>query len=78
MLSLDDQIWLESKLGFVPVPRLLYKASLDGFEARTFHDKVDDKGRNVIIIKAQDGLTAGAFVNGSWESPLISIDPWRD
>ena len=48
--------------------KLLYKASIDGDSASTFHKKVDDKGPIIVIIKTNDDRIIGGFSSKSWSS----------
>ena len=45
----------------------LYKATRDGFEGKTFHNKCDGKENLLILIKANNFLFGG-FTNGAFKS----------
>jgi hypothetical protein len=47
---------------------LLYKASRDGFEASKFHDKCNNKGTTVSIIRSTGGYIFGGYTSISWTS----------
>ena len=46
--------------------RLLYRASRDGFAARPFHLRCDNKGPTVTIVKGSRGNIFGGFTEKSW------------
>jgi hypothetical protein len=48
--------------------KLLYKASIDGDSASSFHKKVDDKGPIIVIIKTNDDRIIGGFSSKPWSS----------
>ena len=48
--------------------KLLYKASIDGDLASSFHKKVDNKGPILVIIKAIENRIIGGFSSKSWSS----------
>jgi hypothetical protein len=45
---------------------LIYRASLDGFEASSFHAKCDNKPNTFIIIKSASGNVFGGYTEISW------------
>lgn len=47
-------------------PKLLYRASRDGFEATIFHSKCDGKGPTIVIIHSNFKKKFGAFANKDW------------
>jgi len=47
---------------------LLYRASRDGFDAKDFHSKCDNKGATVTVIKDVGGSVFGGFTEESWTS----------
>lgn len=47
---------------------LLYKASRDGFDAKIFHEKCDDKGPTIVVCCTADGYIFGGYNNHSWTS----------
>ena len=48
---------------------LLYRGSRDGFSAKSFHDKCDNKGATITIIKNALNYSFGGYTNISWNSP---------
>jgi len=51
-------------------PKLLYRASRDGWEAKDFHDKCDGKGGTVVVVKSDEGYVFGGYTDVSWTSGL--------
>ena len=49
-------------------PTLLYRGTRDGFAASTFHQKCDNKGPTVTIIKSNYGKVFGGFTDVAWDS----------
>lgn len=49
-------------------PQLIYKGSRDGFSASTFHQKCDNKGSTIVIIKSTNGYLFGGLAHPSWNS----------
>jgi len=47
--------------------KLLYKASLDGFQASTFHSLCNNKGPTITVISA-NGRISGGYTSESWTS----------
>ncbi|KAL9954732.1 hypothetical protein ACROYT_G042305 [Oculina patagonica] len=60
--------WLQVKEGKW---RLLFRASRDGFAARNFHTKCDNKGPTVTIVKSGNNIFGG-FTDVSWASDRIT------
>ncbi len=52
---------------------LLFRASGDGFAAKTFHSRCDKKGATVTIVKSGDNIFGG-FTEVSWTSKFYMID----
>ncbi|EFC36938.1 predicted protein [Naegleria gruberi] len=50
------------------IPRLLFRASENGFTGSDFHSKCDAKGRTVTIIKSTNGAIFGGYAATSWTS----------
>ncbi|CEO96567.1 BTB domain-containing protein [Plasmodiophora brassicae] len=48
--------------------RVIYRASRDGFFARSFHDKCDGKGPTVVLVRSTNGYVFGGFNANSWAS----------
>jgi len=48
---------------------LLYSATGDGgFSAKEFHDKCDNKGPTVVVVKSTEGYVFGGYAAHSWDS----------
>ena len=45
---------------------LLYRGSENGFEAPLFHQKCDNKGSTLVLIKSENGNLFGGFTTKSW------------
>eukprot|EP01080_Neovahlkampfia_damariscottae_P009231 gene9231-1317_t len=45
-----------------------YCGSKDGFSSSNFHQKVNNQGENVVVIKSSNGYIFGAYVPQSWSS----------
>ena len=46
---------------------LLYRGSTDGFEAKAFHDKCNDKGPTLCVISSNHQVFGG-YASSSWNS----------
>ncbi|KAJ5070067.1 btb-domain-containing protein [Anaeramoeba ignava] len=51
----DDEFFSNMKLG--------YSSKRDGFDCKKWHDKVDNKGKTLIIIKTKDNYIFGGFTS---------------
>lgn len=49
--------------------KLLYKASIDGDKASTFHEKCDNLWPTITFIKTKEGFRYGGYTSVGWESP---------
>jgi hypothetical protein len=47
---------------------LLYRATRDGFEASSFHEKCDDKDNTITIIKTNENYVFGGYTAAEWTS----------
>ena len=47
---------------------LLYRATIDGFEASSFHTKCDGKEQTLTLIKTTNGYVFGGYANIAWQS----------
>jgi len=47
---------------------LLYSATRDGFEAQQFHDKCDNKGPTLVVVKSSQGYLFGGYAAQPWNS----------
>jgi hypothetical protein len=52
---------------------LLYRGSKDGFAAKNFHEKCDNKGPTVVIIENTTGNKFGGYAAVSWTSAGVDI-----
>lgn len=48
---------------------LHYRGSRDGWMAKDFHTKCDNKGRTITLCQIKDGDCIGGFTNASWSTP---------
>eukprot|EP01132_Coremiostelium_polycephalum_P008091 gene8091-9957_t len=48
--------------------KIIYKATVDGFEGVKFHEKCDGKGPTITIIKSKKGNQFGGYASASWHS----------
>ncbi len=57
-------------------PKLLYRASVDGWHASSFHRTCDNKGATLTLIKSTEGYIFGGFTDKSWPSSnqVVSSD----
>ncbi len=58
--------WLASA-GKTSEPKLLYRASRDGWDASDFHRMCDGKGATVTVVKSSDGYIFGGYTDVAWE-----------
>ena len=52
--------------------RLLFRASRDGFAAKTFHSNCDNKGPTVTIVKCENNIFGG-FTEVSWRAGKFTV-----
>ena len=50
----------------------LYDTDMDGFEVETFHNKCDNKGATLCIIKNEYDYIFGGYTSLSWNNPINS------
>ena len=50
--------------------RLLFRASRDGFAAKNFHSKCDNKGPTLTIVKSGSSIFGG-FTEAQWQAPNL-------
>jgi hypothetical protein len=66
LCEFDDQKW-----------KLIYKAAVDGFKAKDFHQKCDGKSNTMTIIKDANANIFGGFTGASWsEYDGFKEDPY--
>ena len=51
---------------------LLYRGTRDGFEKSDFHNKCDNKGKTLVLVKNTSGHVFGGFASIPWTSPSSS------
>jgi hypothetical protein len=67
---------LESLCGFkIRTQKLLYRATLDGFQATTFHAKCDRISKTLVIIRSTSGNVFGGFTTQTWDGFGQKTDP---
>ena len=49
------------------ITKLIYKASVDGDDSTIFHEKCDNQGATVTIIRTEQGRTFGGFTRFNWD-----------
>ena len=54
---------------------LIYKASVDGFQAAKFHANCDDKGPTISFITSEFNKVCGGFTTLSWKGGEYCADP---
>jgi hypothetical protein len=59
--------WLK-EVNRTKVLNLLYRATRDGWKAKDFHSRCDDKGATLTIIKTSKGYIFGGYSDHSWRS----------
>ena len=66
--------WLEKPgvdtKGKVKEMKLLHRGSKDGFSAKSFHEKCDNKSETLTIIKSTDNFIFGGYTEIDWDSTL--------
>ncbi|CDW72516.1 tldc domain-containing protein [Stylonychia lemnae] len=50
--------------------RLIYKATIDGFQATNFHQKCDSQGPTISFIQSEHGQVFGGYTSIPWTSSL--------
>ena len=59
-------------------PKLLYRASRDGFSANEFHKRCDEKKNTITLVKAEwegvDPCTIGGYLDQPWTSNNLYIN----
>jgi len=60
--------WLGAKSTNLDRFNLLYRASVDSFSAKIFHEKCDQKGPTITIVQTTDGYVFGGYSSQSWDS----------
>jgi len=75
LLTSNDMMTIKSWIPheFVFAPKLLYRASRDGFNGKAFHTHCDGKGPTITLIKCEfqgstEPTVIGGFLDKSWNS----------
>jgi len=55
--------------------KLLFRASRDGYQISTFHQKCDSKGANIVIIESTLGHVFGGYISLGWAGAGHINDP---
>ena len=42
---------------------MIYKATRDGFEAENFHEKCDNQGKTIVIVKSDNNQIFGGYAD---------------
>lgn len=79
----QDREWLENTLhNLISIninPVLIFRASVDGFASSAFHQKCDNKGPTVVLVKTGTNHLIGGYSSLSWTSPALKgrffVDP---
>ena len=50
--------------------KLLYRGSRDGFLAKTFHEKCNNKGETLVIIKSNEDYIFGGYTEINWDNTI--------
>ena len=51
--------------------KLIYRASRDGWEPKDFHDRCDEQGATLTVIRTDSGKLAAGFTSVPWETPTL-------
>jgi hypothetical protein len=54
---------------------LLYRGSRDGLTSQLIHEKCDDKGPTITVVKAPDGHILGGYLSVDWRNKRYINDP---
>jgi hypothetical protein len=69
--SMDDKFkikeWLASA-GKTEQPKLLYRASRDGWSGADFHRLCDGNGATITVVKSRDGYIFGGYTDVAWRT----------
>ena len=62
--------WLgEEGVQLAPAPRLLFRASRDGWRGADFHRCCDGRGRTLVLVRSACGQLFGGYASVPWASP---------
>eukprot|EP01080_Neovahlkampfia_damariscottae_P005527 gene5527-9344_t len=68
LISLGELATIDEWCEFNGKWKLIYKASVDGFESSTFHSKCNHQGKTLCVIKSENGNVFGGFNAIPWAS----------
>ena len=69
VLTADDMKYLKSLLPYKQL-RLIYRLSQeDDKSAKTFHERCDNKGPTILVLKTETGRRIGGYTKLSWWRP---------
>lgn len=66
LLGLQDQLAINELMGTSNSYRLLYRGCRDGWDAEDFHDKVDNQGATVTLVRIKGGNVIGGYTDIPW------------
>ena len=55
--------WLKKEINL----ELIYRASRDGWESNIFHQKCDNKGPTIVVVRSELGKIFGGYASISWD-----------
>eukprot|EP00347_Sterkiella_histriomuscorum_P018566 403345029 len=67
-LEQDDEKLLKNWIGQNVKLQLIYRGTRDGFKAKSFHQKCDNQGPTLSLIKSEHEKVFGGFASISWQS----------
>lgn len=76
-LQYQLQCWLQEDQIDVSDWKLLYRASQDGFAAKSFHSKCDNRGPTLTLIQSTGGWIFGGYTPASWTQSRVLIHDHR-
>jgi len=71
----------DSRLGKLLLNRFwltVYRASRDGFSADDFHEKCDEKGETIVLVKTLEGAVIGGYASACWSKRKIGWESAPD
>ena len=71
----EQIIWVLNQItGFRPQTKLklIYRGSTHGWMIKDFHDRCDNQGATLLLMKCKTGRICGGFTGVSWLSPPYS------
>lgn len=68
-LKIPEQKLIKEWLGFPARFELLYRGSRDGFKGQAFHERCDEKGPTITLVKTEYDRICGGYTGISWTNP---------